>query len=258
VAESSDVSTTERFLVVNADDFGLTSGVNRGIIEAHERGLVTSASLMVRALAAAEAASYAKFHATLGLGLHLDLAEWFYRDGQWLAAYEVINTSDSSAVREECERQLARFEELVHRPPTHLDSHQHLHLSEPVRSIMIEIAARLQVPLRSCTPNLTYFGGFYGQTTEAEPYLEGISRQLLVRFISNLAPGWTELGCHPGYADGLDSVYLLEREEEVRVLCDPVVREAIKASGVKLRSFAEAPIVDAPPRGIEGAPRFRG
>ncbi|MBI3874558.1 MAG: ChbG/HpnK family deacetylase [Verrucomicrobia bacterium] len=45
----------KRFLIVNADDFGLSAGVNRGIIEAHERGIVTSASLMVCQPAAADA-----------------------------------------------------------------------------------------------------------------------------------------------------------------------------------------------------------
>ena len=51
---------TGRLLIVNADDFGQTAGVNRGVIEAHDRGIVTSASLMVRWPAAAEAASFAR------------------------------------------------------------------------------------------------------------------------------------------------------------------------------------------------------
>ncbi len=50
----------KRYLIVNADDFGLSEGVNRGIIRAHEQGIVTSASLMVRGAAAAEAARYAR------------------------------------------------------------------------------------------------------------------------------------------------------------------------------------------------------
>ena len=50
----------ETVLIVNADDFGLSEGVNRGIIEAHERGIVTSASLMVLRPAAASAADYSR------------------------------------------------------------------------------------------------------------------------------------------------------------------------------------------------------
>ena len=48
---------SERILVVNADDFGQSEGVNRGIIEAHTNGIVTSASLMVRWPAAREASA---------------------------------------------------------------------------------------------------------------------------------------------------------------------------------------------------------
>ena len=72
-----------RFLIVNADDFGLSPGVNRGILETHERGILTAASLMVRAPAAAEAAAAAHDHPRLSVGLHLDLGEWICRDGAW-------------------------------------------------------------------------------------------------------------------------------------------------------------------------------
>ena len=71
----------EKYLIVNADDFGQSPGVNRGIIAAHQRGIVTSASLMTRWLAAGEASLYAKEHPELSIGLHLDLGEWAYRAG---------------------------------------------------------------------------------------------------------------------------------------------------------------------------------
>src|SRR5436190_3388019 len=67
-------------LIVNADDFGMTPGVNRGIISAHESGIVTSTSLMVRGAAAAEAVELAREHPQLSVGLHVDLCEWVYRD----------------------------------------------------------------------------------------------------------------------------------------------------------------------------------
>jgi predicted glycoside hydrolase/deacetylase ChbG (UPF0249 family) len=55
--------------------------------------------------------------------------------------------------------------------------------------------------------------------------------------LNSLPPGWTEIGCHPGYAEHLDSVYRIEREEEVRVLCDRAVHEAVQRNGIILRSF---------------------
>ena len=63
-----------RLLIVNADDFGRSESINGGIVQAHERGIVTSASIMVRWQAARDAAAYAREHGKLGLGLHLDLA----------------------------------------------------------------------------------------------------------------------------------------------------------------------------------------
>jgi chitin disaccharide deacetylase len=63
----------QRSLIVNADDFGQSPGVNRGTIKTCEQGIVTSASLMVRGPAAAGA--YGQERPTLSLGLHLDLGE---------------------------------------------------------------------------------------------------------------------------------------------------------------------------------------
>jgi predicted glycoside hydrolase/deacetylase ChbG (UPF0249 family) len=79
-----------RGLIVNADDFGQSAGVNRGVIAAHERGVVTSASLMVRWPAAEEAASYARQRPGMSLGLHVDLGEWTFREGSWTPLYEVV------------------------------------------------------------------------------------------------------------------------------------------------------------------------
>src|SRR5260370_15450729 len=91
----------KRALIVNADDFGQSFGINRGIMEAHERGIVTSASLMVRWPAAREAAAYAKKHPRLSLGLHFDFGESRFRNGNWTKLYEVVSEADVEAVRRE-------------------------------------------------------------------------------------------------------------------------------------------------------------
>src|SRR5437899_7884877 len=141
-----------RYLIVNADDFGLSTGVNQGIICAHEEGIVTSASLMVRQPAAAEAAAYARDHSRLSVGLHLNLAEWVFRDGEWFPLYQVVRADNEKAVAEETSRQLEAFRGLMGRDPTHIDSHQHLHRNEPLRSIALRLARELSVPLRSFSP----------------------------------------------------------------------------------------------------------
>jgi len=62
-------------IIVNADDFGLTAGVNRAIAELHAAGVLTSASLMARALASDEAIEIARSIPTLGVGCHLVLVD---------------------------------------------------------------------------------------------------------------------------------------------------------------------------------------
>lgn len=229
----------KRYLIVNADDFGRSLGVNRGVIEAYEGGIVTSASLMVRWPGAAEAAAYAVEHPNLALGLHLDLGEWVYRGGAWMPAYEVVPADDPPAVTEETARQLAAFRRLVGRDPTHLDSHQHVHSREPVRSVLSEVAGDLAVPLRHYDPRIRYCGAFYGQTGKGLPFPEGISVEALIETFATLPFGVTELACHPGLDDGLQSTYRSERAEEVRVLCDLRIREAIVSEGIRLRTFGD-------------------
>jgi predicted glycoside hydrolase/deacetylase ChbG (UPF0249 family) len=230
-----------RHLIVNADDFGHSPGVNRGVIEAYEHGIVTSASLMVSWPAAAEAAAYGREHPNLSLGLHVDLGEWIYRDGAWLPLYQVVPPQDSTAVAEEVSRQLAAFRALVGRDPTHIDSHQHVHREEPVRSVLVEIAYQLAVPLRDCSPEVRYCGDFYGQTETGSPLPDVICVDSLVQILAALPPGATELACHPGMGNDLASMYRSEREEEVRILCDPRIRAAIITGGIALRSFAHLP-----------------
>ncbi len=229
----------KRYLIVNADDFGLSEGVNRGIIRAHEQGILTSASLMVRQPAAAAAARYARAYPKLSVGLHVDLGEWVFRDGDWTLAYQVVPTDQRDDVAAEVGRQLDAFKQLLGRQPTHLDSHQHVHRQEPVRSVLVEAARRESVPLRDCDEVVRFCGDFYGQTGEGDPYPEGITLENLLRILEQLPPGWTELGCHPGDDDRLDSVYRTERRVEAERLCDPRVREALAAASIELRSFAD-------------------
>src|SRR5262249_60375686 len=63
----------EKYLIVNADDFGASTGVNRGILECHTSGVVTSTSLMVTGRAAAEAVAISRDHTALAVGLHFDV-----------------------------------------------------------------------------------------------------------------------------------------------------------------------------------------
>jgi predicted glycoside hydrolase/deacetylase ChbG (UPF0249 family) len=201
---------------------------------------VTSASLMVRWPAAPEAAAYARRHPELSVGLHLDLGEWTCRDGTWEPRYVVVSADDAAAVEAEVARQLAAFHDLMGRPPTHIDSHQHVHRREPVRSALRAVARELRVPLREDSERIRYAGGFYGQTADGRPWPESITVAGLLATLEALPSGLTELGCHPGYADDLETMYRAERAREVATLCDPRVRAALGRLGIRLTSFAFA------------------
>jgi len=222
-----------RRLIVNADDFGRSDGVNRGVATAHEDGVVTSASLMVRRPAAEEAARYGRRDATLSVGLHIDLGEWIYLNGDW---YAVVQPPPSSV--EEIYTQLDIFRDLMGRDPTHLDSHQHAHRDEPAASALTALASELGVPLRGQDARIAYRGDFYGQTAKGEPMHGAITAAALLELIRDLPEGVTELGCHPGISTDDDIPYGRERTMELEALCHPRVRELIDALGIELASFA--------------------
>lgn len=226
----------ERRVVVNADDLGLSEGVNLGIIHAHEHGILTSASLMVRQSALDHAATYCRTHPKLGVGLHLDLGEWRLIAGEWVAAYEVVPLQDAAAVEQEVVRQLTRFEQALGRKPTHLDSHQHVHRREPVKTILQRFAFELNVPLRGCGA-LHSCGDFYGQLEDGVSANWMVSSENLVRILCALPSGNSEVSCHPGFADDLESDYRIERRLEVNALCDPQVRAAVEREKLQLVTF---------------------
>jgi len=211
--------------------------MNRGIIKAHEQGIVTSASLMVRWPAAQDAAAYAVAHSHLSVGLHFDLGEWAYREGAWVPVYEVTAIDQAESVQEELSRQLIAFRRLLGREPTHIDSHQHVHRGEPILSLARAVAQNLQAPLRHFSRHVRYCGDFYGQSKGNEPYPDGISLTGLRQTLERLPPGVTELGCHPGEDGDVDFMYRMERAQEVDVLCDPRIREYLKSEGIRLCSF---------------------
>jgi predicted glycoside hydrolase/deacetylase ChbG (UPF0249 family) len=248
------MTTSHRYLIVNADDFGQSRGINRGIIQAYERGIVTSASLMVWGQAAAEAAAYAHAQPKLSLGLHVDLGEWTYRGNEWVPVYELVPADDDQAVAGEAERQLAAFRRLVGADPTHLDSHQHVHRENGMRPIFAEIARRLSIPLRSVSPEVPYCGNFYGQDEKGQSFSKLISVDALIKILAELPRGVTELGCHPGKGNDFESKYRGERAQEVKTLCDPQVRAAVASMGITLCSFRDVtvrrsnvPLEAAPP-----------
>ena len=139
----------ERVLIVNADDFGLSPGVNAGVAararagDRHERqpdGALPAAArgrgVRARGLRG------------LSLGLHVDLGEWVYNGRGWAPSTRWCRSTDPDAVVDEVGRQVEAFRRLIGRDPSHIDSHQHVHNWDTVVASFRTLALALGVPLR--------------------------------------------------------------------------------------------------------------
>ena len=154
---------SERGLIVNADDFGLSSAINRGVIQAHLDGIVTSTTLVAVGGAFSEAVSLLQAHPRLGVGLHLTLVGEKPLLGQQVIptlvdaegrlpghALEFAKQLLAGRIRldevgKELEAQIQRARE--HGIAlSHLDSHQHLHMLPGIFSLVLDLAKKYQIP----------------------------------------------------------------------------------------------------------------
>ncbi len=220
-----------KYLIINADDFGASVGLNRGILEGHAHGVVTSTSLMVTGAAVQEAVAMSRDCPGLSIGLHWDV---------WGEGEHTFDVTDLPAVRSEFHRQVDGFHRLLGRLPTHIDSHHHVHRRAGLIPVFQELVEPLGVPLRG-QDGIRFVGGFYAQWQPMVTNLEYVSVPALQRMLrEEVEPGWTEFSCHPGYASpDFTSVYLHEREAELRTLTTPAIRETIETLGIRLMNYAD-------------------
>jgi hopanoid biosynthesis associated protein HpnK len=144
-------------LILNADDFGYTRGVNEGIIRAHRDGILTSATLMANGAAFDDAVERAKANPTLGIGCHLVLTGGFAvapreevpsladPDGRLPKSLgNLVARVSSGRVRtEEIETELRAQIEKIRRAgiePSHLDTHKHTHVHPRVMNALGRVA----------------------------------------------------------------------------------------------------------------------
>lgn len=146
-----------RELIINADDFGYTHGVNEGIIRAHRNGILTSTTLMATGAAFDDAVERAKANPKLGVGCHLvltggnavapkekipSLADGNGRLPESLPAL-VVRVSVGSVRTEDIETELRAQLEKVHRAGielTHVDTHKHTHVHPRVMDAVGRVA----------------------------------------------------------------------------------------------------------------------
>ena len=223
----------KRYLIVNADDFGQTAGINRGIIECHQRGIVTSTSLMVTGKALDEAITLSQQNPKLAIGLHFDV---------WGEDEREFDTHDIDATQAEFDRQLNLFRQSMRRMPTHIDSHRHAHREEHLFEHFKRWVTPLNIPLRG-DERVKFVGGFYAQWEWGVTELKYVSVPFFSEMLRNeTPPGVTEFSCHPGYITAdYHGIYSGEREAEIKTLTDPHIKRVLQAEGIELISYADLP-----------------
>jgi hypothetical protein len=240
--------SASKALIVNADDLGYDPAVTRGILEAMDRGIVTSTTLMVNGPHSDAAAKLARGRR---VGLHLNLARWqptwpqfpaeLLEGGELVEARAGGLTAD--VVEQEALAQLERLEALLGAPASHVDVHKHLHRHPGVLEGVLRAAAARRIPVRALDApmrqavrarGLAATDGFIGDAA-SEPYW---TMATLRRELEALPDGLTELMCHPGYApESVRSGYSAQREVELQTFTHEGARRLVERLGLQLADF---------------------
>ena len=146
-------------IIINGDDFGLSSSINRGIIRAHREGILTSASLMVNMPGFEGAARLSKENPTLDLGVHINIYRgrpvldhcktktltdkngFFLGDIFKIVGRICSKRMDFTELEAECDAQIRKALD-NNLKITHLDSEKHLHLIFPFYIIIAKLAQK--------------------------------------------------------------------------------------------------------------------
>ena len=279
-----------RRLIVNADDFGLHAAVNRGILTAHTEGIVSSTSLMAGGAAFDDAVRIARHCPQLGVGVHLTLvgaspllpvaevSSLLDEAGDFYGSYPLfIKRFLRGKIRlAEVERELAAQIDRVRMAgiqPSHLDSHQHLHVLPGIGGLVLDLARRfsiraIRIPAEpvafiGATPatvgrlagrgGLTMLANLFRQHAAAAGIrtsdhffgmLAGgqLTEPALLAILRRLPPGDSELMTHPGFADeSLADAFRWEYQwdAERQALTAPAVRALLVERQIRLISFRE-------------------
>jgi predicted glycoside hydrolase/deacetylase ChbG (UPF0249 family) len=249
---------TLKRLIVNADGLGRSAAINRGVVEANLRGILTSASLAVIHPAASEAAVLAQDTPGLGIGLQLaftgtvpvlppervpSLVDF---QGRLPSNPDGLQEAKAEDLLAEARAQLRRFRELMRREPTHFDTHQHAHRRPDVLEAVLTLAWETGLPVRRASADVHQRLQREGiRTTDHfvdDFHGESATLERLVMLLSDLAPGTTEMTCQPAMVD--EQQRLAEGDAAARgrafdALVHREARQTLQAAGVRLIRFGD-------------------
>jgi len=226
-------------IIMNADDFGLSAGVNLGILHCYQTGAINSATLLTNTLFFDQAVEMIQEHHLQNIGLHVNLTEF----KSLLNTHQTITDSAGNFFRDVCNLPQinpqevyneieAQYFKAIHAGVaiTHLDSHHHVHMSAALRKPFIAFSKKYQLPIRKInfkTRNPLRWMEFYLDTRNvsfytdhfsADFYDDTISMENLQNVIRKHPIGSLEIMCHPGYQDINNGIYDVKREQEINVL----------------------------------------
>lgn len=246
-------------LIFNADDFGYSKGINLGVIEAYQNGLVRSATMMAGKPGFYHAAGLAHLNPGLKVGVHLTLSSGksvggVYRtltDGQGnFPGYEEVRNkiqageADLSEIEAEYEAQIQKVfaAGLV---PDHFDGHHHIHNLPGVVDVFLRLAQKYGVAVRLYDRSLLT-GQYAGIKTTAafedRFFDDAVSVDKLREMLSSHSGDSLEVMCHPGFIDHTiytGSIYNVKRVFEVDVLISEEMKAFVRERGFELCSFSD-------------------
>ena len=240
-------------LIVNADDYGMSRGVNLGIIEAHKNGIVTSTTLMVTMPEVDHGLLLARDCPNLGIGLHLnctlgkpltDCKSLIRDNGDFYKPRENPNQAlfDEEEIYREFSAQYDLFVRQVGRKPTHLDSHLYAHQVYPkAKAAALRLANEKGIAIREFQADGYEPTVFYGDFK----YKDGDTMdQMMEKLVGDDTPIHSseivELMCHPAYIDNdlfILSTYTVGRIKELDILTSQEVKSFIKKNNIELINF---------------------
>ena len=239
-------------LIVNADDFGMSRGVNLGIIEAHKNGIVTSTTLMVTMPEVEQALLLARDCQNLGIGLHLnctlgkpltDCKSLIKDSGEFYKPRENPNQAlfDEEEIYREFSAQYDLFVKQVGRKPTHLDSHLYAHqVYSKAKAAALRLANEKGIAIREFQAEGYEPTVFYGDFKYKEGETIAELMEKLVGDTPILNSKTVELMCHPAYVDNAlftMSTYTIGRIKELDILTSEEAKSFVKKNNIELINF---------------------
>ncbi|WP_238907193.1 carbohydrate deacetylase [Clostridium sp. YIM B02506] len=245
-------------LIINADDFGLTLGISKGIIEGLKNGIITDTSAMVNSKYFEESLDLAKAAGIKSMGVHLNITA--LRPISKSQYVKTIIDSEGNFYKnpslipkgysyEEIERELrAQIEKFLNTGLVldHLDVHHGFNaMEEKLFTLVMNLAKEYKVPLRKNTEEFKelvdkavkrpdyFIKDFYGDNVTIEKLKENLLKYREFE-------GTLEMMTHPGFVDEeimKISSYNIHREEELKVLTSSEIKDFINKSNINLVNY---------------------